>query len=288
MTGRRNNSDRTSVLGKPTCGCCRHSDETTGSCHRGDHPMIRIRRSDERGHADHGWLDARHTFSFARYYDPRFLQFGPLRVLNQDRVQPSRGFDTHGHKDMEIVTYVLEGALEHKDSMGNGSQILPGDVQLMSAGTGVTHSEYNASDVEPLHLLQMWVQPRELGTPPRYAQALIPEAARRGKLCLAVSQDAPETNRDAHPLRIGQDATLYVSLLGPGDRTTLDLGPERAAWLHVARGQITINGETLAAGDGAGVVDEPQITLHGSQDAKDGDADLVLWEVAADEDMRRA
>lgn len=233
--------------------------------------MISIRRSNERGHADHGWLDSYHTFSFADYYDPDFMQFGVLRVINQDQVHPGKGFGTHGHKDMEIVSYVLDGVLEHKDSMGTGSQMRPGDVQLMSAGSGVTHSEFNASPTEPLHFLQMWVFPREKNSEPRYEQKAYSEEERRGRLRLVVSPDGEDGS-----LTIDQDARLFASLLGPGDRVEHALGAGRSAWIHVARGQITLNGQELGAGDGAAIRDAKQLSIEGVEDAE-----FVLWEVGA-------
>jgi len=233
--------------------------------------MIDIRRSEERGHANHGWLDAYHTFSFAEYYDPDFMHFGPLRVINQDRVEQARGFGAHGHRDMEIVTYVLSGVLEHKDSMGNGSQMRPGDVQLMSAGSGVTHSEFNASSEEQLHLLQMWVFPRKKGTEPRYEQEAFSEEERRGQLRLVVSPDGERGS-----LTIDQDARLYASLLAPGERAEHALGDDRSAWIHVARGRVTLNGAELGPGDGASIRDEARLVLEGLEDAE-----LVLWELPA-------
>lgn len=233
--------------------------------------MVSIRRSEDRGHADHGWLQTAHTFSFAHYFDPNFMNFGPLRVLNQDRVAPGKGFGTHGHRDMEIVSYVLEGVMEHKDSMGNGSRMHPGEVQLMSAGSGVQHSEFNGSDEEPLHFLQMWVIPRERGTTPRYEQRVFSEDERRGKLCLVVSPDGADGS-----LTIGQDARLFTGLLGVGESTTFELDEGRDAWLHVARGSVNLNGEELRTGDGAGVQAESQLTLEGVDDAE-----VVLWELAS-------
>ena len=230
--------------------------------------MITIRRSDERGHADHGWLDARHTFSFAEYMDPRFMGYGVLRVLNQDRVAPGRGFGMHGHRDMEIVTYLLEGVLEHKDSMGNGAQMRPGEVQFMSAGAGVMHSEFNASETEPLHLLQMWVLPARPGGEPRYEQTAFPEEERRGKLRLVVSPDG----RDGS-LTIGQDARMYAGLLNGDETASHDFGDDRCGWLHVARGSLRLNGEELGPGDGAAIEGEA-MTLDGG----DG-AEFVLWEM---------
>ena len=182
--------------------------------------MIRIRRSDDRGYADHGWLKTYHTFSFANYHAPEFMGFGVLRVINQDRVQPAHGFGTHSHENMEIVTYVLEGVLEHKDSLGGGSQLRPGEVQLMSAGTGVTHSEFNASTAEELEFLQMWVLPERRDTVPRYEQRFFPESDRRGRLCPVISP----CGRDGS-ISIGQDVTLYASLLAERDRVRHDLDP---------------------------------------------------------------
>lgn len=231
--------------------------------------MIHIRRSEDRGHANHGWLDSYHTFSFADYYDPDFLGFGHLRVVNQDLVEPGKGFATHGHKDMEIVSYVLEGVLEHKDSMGNGSQMRRGEVQLMSAGTGVTHSEFNASESDPLRFLQMWIYPQERSTRPRYEQKAYSEEERRGGLRLVVSPDGADGS-----LTIGQDAKLYASLLAPGDRAEHALAPGRIAWLQVAGGRVKLNGEELDAGDGAAIRDEDKVVLEGV-----ADAELVLWEL---------
>jgi len=233
--------------------------------------MLTIRRSDERGHADHGWLDTYHTFSFADYFDPDHMGFGVLRVLNQDRVAPGHGFPRHGHRDMEIVSYVLEGTLEHKDSMGNGSQMRPGEVQLMSAGTGVLHSEYNASRTEPLHFLQMWILPARNGTTPRYEQRVFPEAERRGRLRLVVAPDGAEG-----ALTIGQDVRLWAGMLDGAERISRGLSPGRSAWLHVARGGLTLNGESLEAGDGAALRDEPRLELTGGRGAE-----LVLWELPA-------
>lgn len=233
--------------------------------------MITVRRSDDRGHANHGWLEARHTFSFADYFDPDFVQFGLLRVLNQDRVQPGQGFGTHGHRDMEIVTYVLEGELEHKDSMGNGSRILPGEVQLMSAGTGVTHSEFNGSSTESLHLLQMWVLPREQGTAPRYEQKSF-EDELQGALRLVVDPDGADG-----ALTIGQDARLRAGRLATGENATYELPAGRMAWLHLARGRLRVEEVELAGGDGAAIRDEASLELASLEDS-----DLVLWELPAE------
>ena len=233
--------------------------------------MIDIRRSAERGHADHGWLKSAHTFSFADYYDADFMHFGPLRVINQDHVEPSQGFQTHGHKDMEIVSYVLDGVLEHKDSMGNGSQMRPGDVQLMSAGSGVTHSEFNASSEDPVHFLQMWIFPRTKNTQPRYEQKAFTEDERRSQLRLVVSPDGADGS-----LSIDQDARLYASLLDQGQTAEHTLGSDRIAWLHVARGTVRLNGQELAAGDGAAIRDEQDLQLEGVHDAE-----FVVWELPA-------
>lgn len=232
--------------------------------------MIAVRRSAERGHFDHGWLDTYHTFSFADYHDPDFMGFRTLRVINQDVVHANRGFGTHGHRDMEIVTYVLRGLLQHRDSMGNGSQIRPGEVQLMSAGTGVTHSEFNGSPDEELELLQMWVLPAREGTQPRYEQKEFSDAERRDRLRLVVSPDGAEGS-----LTIGQDARLYAGLLAPGARARHAIAPGRAAWLHVASGRVLVNGIELGPGDGAAIQGERALELEGREEA-----DLVLWELA--------
>jgi len=218
--------------------------------------MLSIRKSAERGHARHGWLESRHTFSFADYRDPRFMGFRQLRVLNEDRVQPGQGFGAHAHRDMEIVTWVLAGALEHKDSLGNGSIIHPGDVQRMSAGTGVTHSELNPSLTELVHFLQIWIVPERDGGAPSYEQKHFDAASRTGGLRLVASRDG----RDGS-VRLQQDASLYAALLPTGGRTRHQLAPGRGAWVQAARGTLDVNGISLAAGDGAALVDEPEITL---------------------------
>ncbi|MHC4844621.1 MAG: pirin family protein [Planctomycetota bacterium] len=225
--------------------------------------MITIRRAADRGHADHGWLLAKHTFSFADYRDPRHTRFRTLRVLNEDVVQPGRGFGTHPHADMEILTWVLSGALEHEDSMGNGSTIRPGEAQRMSAGTGVTHSEFNPSGSEPVHLLQIWIFPRQKGLPPGYEQRAFPEETRRGRLALIASPDGADGS-----VTLQQDARVHAGLLAPGDTVTHELLPGRGAWVHVARGAIDLDGERLAAGDGAAVEDVQAITLAGVEDAE--------------------
>ncbi|MDP2316835.1 MAG: pirin family protein [Pseudomonadota bacterium] len=212
--------------------------------------MTTIRRSQDRGHADHGWLDSYHTFSFADYYDPRHMGFRSLRVINEDRVAPGGGFPTHRHRDMEIVSYVLEGALEHKDSMGTGSVIRPGDVQRMSAGTGVAHSEYNASKTEGVHFLQVWVMPDRPGHTPGYEQKHFDAASKRGRLRLVASSDGRDGSVTIH-----QDATIHAGLFDGAERAEHTLAPGRAAWVHVARGAISVNGERLTAGDAAAVGD---------------------------------
>lgn len=225
--------------------------------------MFAIRHASERGHADHGWLDSYHTFSFASYYDPKHMGFSNLRVINDDTVAPGGGFATHGHTDMEIISYVLEGALEHKDSMGNGSVIRPGDVQRMSAGTGVRHSEYNHSPVEPVHFLQIWLEPNKLGVEPEYDQQHFPAAQRRGRLVLFVSPDGRFGSIATH-----QDALLYGTLLEAGDVLEHSLETGRRAYMHVARGQISVNGQTLNQGDGLAIEDPPVLRFEGVEAAE--------------------
>ena len=225
--------------------------------------MMKIRRSHERGHADHGWLDTRFTFSFADYFDPEHVQFRTLRVMNDDRVAGGGGFPTHPHRDMEIVTYVLEGALEHRDSMGNGSVIKPGDVQYMSAGTGVTHSEFNASETEPVHLYQIWMFPEKKGLKPQYDQKNFSAAEKRGKLRLVASPDG----RDGS-VKIRQDNDLYVTVLGSGESVKHQIESDRHAYVQVARGSVKLNGEKLEAGDGAALSEEKVVELTGVNDAE--------------------
>ena len=232
--------------------------------------MITLRRAGERGHFDHGWLNTYHTFSFADYYDPAHMGFRALRVINQDIVQPKEGFPTHPHRDMEIVTYVLEGALEHKDSMGNGGVIRPGEVQRMSAGTGLTHSEYNHSGSEPVHFLQVWIQPDESGFAPSYDQKVFAADKLRGRLRLVASRAGREGSVSYHT-----DTDLYATLLAPGQTVTHPLRPGRHAWLHVARGAVKMNGQELAVGDGAAVSGEPVLTL-----AATDHAELLLFDLA--------
>jgi len=218
--------------------------------------MINLRKSHDRGHADHGWLDSFHTFSFADYYDPREMGYGPLRVINEDRVAPGAGFPTHPHRDMEILTYVLSGALEHRDSMGNGGIIRAGDVQRMSAGTGVTHSEFNASDEEPVHFLQIWIEPERAGTPPGYAQRFYPAEEKRARWRLIASRDG----RDGS-LAIRQDAAVYAALLDPDQTLTYSLAPKRRAYLHLARGRASLNGYPIESGDGAKISGSDTLNL---------------------------
>jgi redox-sensitive bicupin YhaK (pirin superfamily) len=220
--------------------------------------MLTIRRSDERGRANHGWLDSRHTFSFADYSDPAHMGFRALRVINEDRVQPGQGFGTHPHRDMEIVSYVLEGALQHRDSMGTGSVIRPGDLQRMSAGTGVTHSEYNASKSEPVHFLQIWLNPGERGIAPSYEQKTFPPDDRRGRLRLVASPDGREGSVTLHT-----DALIHGGTFTEGESAGLALGPARHAWVQVTRGRVRVNGLDLASGDGAALSEEPAVRIEG-------------------------
>ncbi|HYS56237.1 MAG TPA: pirin family protein [Thermoanaerobaculia bacterium] len=230
--------------------------------------MIQIRKAEDRGHFDHGWLSTYHTFSFADYYDPECMGFRALRVINEDRVEPGRGFGTHSHRDMEIVTYVLEGELEHRDSMGTGSVIRPGEVQRMSAGTGVMHSEVNPSRSNAVHLLQIWILPDRQGIRPEYEQKTFPSYERDGKLRLVASHDGADGS-----LTIHQDAKLFAATLRNGESIRYDLPPGRYAWLQVARGTVEVNGQKLGAGDGAAVEDEKTLTLKGQ------DAEVLLFDL---------
>ncbi|HEY1329675.1 MAG TPA: pirin family protein [Casimicrobiaceae bacterium] len=225
--------------------------------------MIAYRRSAERGHAQHGWLDSFHSFSFADYYDPGHMGFGPLRVINEDRVQPGMGFGTHGHRDMEIISYVLDGELSHKDSMGNGSAIVPGDVQRMSAGRGVLHSEFNPSADRPVHFLQIWIEPGAKGIRPSYEQKRIDAAAKRGRLALIASPDGRDGSVTIH-----QDAMLYATLLDGSERVVHDVAPGRRAYVHVARGRVALDGEMLEAGDAAKLEGPATIALADGEDAE--------------------
>ncbi len=224
--------------------------------------MIRVRRSDERGHAQHGWLDSYHTFSFADYYDPEHMGFRDLRVINEDRVQPGRGFGRHPHRDMEIVSYVVEGALEHADSLGTGSVIRAGDVQRMSAGSGVVHSEYNPSPTEEVRFLQIWILPERDGLPPSYDQRSFPTSAAE-KVQLVVSPDGR-----AGSLAVHQDVRIFLARLGAGDSGEVDLGRGRYAWVQVVRGSVEANGESLAQGDGAALSGESAVRLRAAADSE--------------------
>jgi quercetin 2,3-dioxygenase len=225
--------------------------------------MVSIRRSAERGHANHGWLDSYHSFSFADYYDPQHMGFSTLRVINEDYVAPGTGFGTHPHRDMEIITYILAGELEHKDSMGNGSVIRPGDVQRMSAGTGVLHSEFNPSPDRQVHLLQIWIQPNRRGVEPGYEQKRFEDAEKRGRLRLVASPDGAEGSVTIH-----QNARVYAGLIDGADRVEHTLAAGRTAYVHVARGTVTVNGNPLAAGDALKAEGESRITLEAGRDAE--------------------
>lgn len=225
--------------------------------------MKELRRSEDRGHANHGWLDSFHSFSFADYHDPDHMGFGPLRVINEDRVQPGMGFGTHGHRDMEIISYVLEGSLEHKDSMGNGSVIRPGNVQRMSAGTGVRHSEYNPSEREGVHFLQIWIEPAARGIAPGYEEKHFDAASKRGRLRLIASPDGRDGSVTLH-----QDALVYAALLDGAESATLGLAPGRRAYVHVARGEVSANGQLLRAGDALKVTGEPAIRLESGHESE--------------------
>lgn len=225
--------------------------------------MLTIRRSAERGHANHGWLDSFHTFSFANYYDPGHMGFGALRVINDDRIAAGRGFGTHGHRDMEIITYVLDGAIAHKDSMGSGSTIQPGNVQRMSAGRGVMHSEFNPRADQETHLLQIWIEPDVTGIAPEYEEKAFSDEQKRGRLQALVSGDGIDGS-----MKIHQNVRLYAGLFDGDESATLDLAPGRRAWVHVARGSVVANGIELAAGDAVAITDETRVALSGGTDAE--------------------
>ena len=225
--------------------------------------MTEVRRSTERGHAQHGWLDSFHSFSFADYYDPVHMGFGPLRVINEDRVQPAQGFGTHGHRDMEIISYVLDGGLAHKDSMGNGSVIRPGDVQRMSAGTGVRHSEFNASEVDPVHFLQIWIEPATRGIAPSYEEKRFDADSKRGRLRLVASPDGAEGSVTIH-----QDARLYASILDGGDRVEHSVEPGRRAYVHVIKGDVDVGGQRLGSGDALKVTHAGLVVLEKARAAE--------------------
>jgi len=225
--------------------------------------MLTVRKAAARGHANHGWLDTWHTFSFADYHDPREMGFGALRVINDDKVEPGQGFGMHGHRDMEIITYVLDGALEHKDSMGNGSIIRPGDVQRMSAGTGVRHSEFNPSREERVHLLQIWIEPRIMGVRPSYEEKKFGAQEKKGRLRLIASPDGRDGSVTIH-----QDANVYAALLDGKDAVAHRLAPARRAYVHVARGAVKVNGVELKGGDGAKIAEESEIEFSGAKQAE--------------------
>ncbi len=232
--------------------------------------MITLRPSAERGRSELDWLSSRFTFSFAEYHDPRHMGFRSLRVINEDRVEPGTGFPTHGHRDMEIITYIVEGALQHKDSLGTGSVIRPGEVQRMTAGTGVSHSEYNPSRVEPVHLLQIWILPERQGLTPSYEQRAFPSTEMQGRLRLVASRDGREGSVTVH-----QDAQLFAAHLADGDEVVHPLARGRHAWLQVVAGTLTLNGKPLAEGDGAAVSDEPRLDLRAAEPAE-----LLLFDLS--------
>ncbi|MGD1943492.1 MAG: pirin family protein [Leptolyngbyaceae cyanobacterium] len=234
--------------------------------------MITVRSGSDRGKANFGWLDSRHTFSFGNYYDPTHMGFGTLRVINEDKVTPAQGFSTHGHRDMEIISYVLSGELAHKDNIGNGSIIRPGDVQRMSAGTGILHSEYNASDTDPVHFLQIWVLPEQTGIEPSYEQTYFAPDEKQGRLRLVGSRDGREGSVTIH-----QDLNLYATNLNAQATVTHSLTPGRVIWVHVARGAVNLNGHALTAGDGAAIADEATLTLTGTSD----DSEVLVFDMAA-------
>ena len=233
--------------------------------------MTEIRRAGERGYADHGWLKSYHSFSFADYFDPAHVEFGPLRVINEDRVVPGAGFGTHGHRDMEIISYVLEGELAHKDSMGNGSVIRPGDVQRMSAGTGVRHSEYNHAKDRTTHFLQIWIEPNVTGIEPSYEEKRFSDADKQGRLRLVASPDGADGS-----VRIHQDARLFVSRLAPGQAVSADLAPGRLGYLHLVRGAVAVNGHRLDGGDAAKIGDEARLEI-----GAESDSELLLFDLPA-------
>ena len=234
--------------------------------------MITIRPSQERGRANFGWLDSKHTFSFGSYYDPNQMGFSDLRVINEDQVQPGQGFGTHSHKDMEIISYVLKGELEHKDSIGNGSVIRPGEVQRMSAGTGIAHSEFNASNSDLVHFLQIWIIPERTGIQPSYEQKNFPLAERQGKLKLVASADGRDGSVTIH-----QDASLYVAVLNQGDHITYNTNSNRSLWLQVARGAVKVNDKVLNTGDGAAVTQETELELVATADKT---TEILLFDLA--------
>ena len=233
--------------------------------------MSRIRRSSDRGYADHGWLKSYHSFSFADYYDPRHIEFGPLRVINEDRVAAGAGFGTHSHRDMEIISYVLEGELAHRDSLGNGSTIRPGDVQRMSAGRGIQHSEFNPSNSNPVHFLQIWIQPSQRGVPASYEEKRFDDVEKRARLRLIASPDRADGSVFIH-----QDVRVYAGLFDGAEAGTLGIGPGRGVYVHVARGSINVNGEALDTGDAVELTDTRELRLSEGRNAEALVFDLPL------------
>lgn len=231
--------------------------------------MLTLRKSEERGHANHGWLNTYHSFSFANYFDPDYMGFGVLRVINEDVVQPARGFGTHPHRDMEIITYILEGSLEHKDSMGNGSIIKPGDVQRMTAGTGITHSEFNPSKTEPVHLLQIWIIPEKNGLTPSYEQKHFTQQQKHNNLCLIASPDGREES-----VKVYQNINLYATVLDAGKTLQIDMQRHRQAWVQIVRGEVIVNGVLISAGDGVAIGEETSLKIE----AKNA-AELLLFDL---------
>lgn len=233
--------------------------------------MLAIRRAEDRGTANLGWLSSQHTFSFGHYYDPQHMGVGPLRVINEDRVRPGAGFDTHGHRDMEIISYVLDGALEHRDSIGTGSVIRPGEVQRMSAGTGIRHSEFNHSNEHAVHFLQIWIVPERDGLEPSYEQRAFAASEKRGRLRLVGSRDGRDGSVTIH-----QDVNLYAGQFDAGESARLDLPRGRSAWVQVARGEVEVNGERLKAGDGATIAGVDAIDIEGREDGE-----VLVFDMAA-------
>ncbi len=262
--------DALALAGASALGAACAPAERAAAPRKDRRTMITLRRAEERGHANHGWLDSHHTFSFANYHDPAHMGFRALRVINDDRVAPGRGFGTHPHRDMDIISYVLDGALEPRASMGTGSVITPGDVQRMSAGRGVTHSEFNGSREAPVHFLQNWLLPAARGITPSYEQKTFAADEKRGRLRLVASPDGAEGSVTIHT-----DARLYASVLRRGESARLALNPGRHAWVHVARGTVTVNGHALRAGDAAAFSDEGEVTLEG-----DGEGEALLFDLA--------
>ena len=236
--------------------------------------MITIRPKNERGIANFGWLDSRHTFSFGSYYDPNHMGFANLRVINEDKVIPAQGFGTHGHQDMEIISYVLSGKLAHKDSMGNGSVLRPGYVQRMSAGTGVRHSEFNASDSNPVHFLQIWIMPDEAGLEPSYEEKIFAPDKKQGKLRLVGSPDGRDGSVTIH-----QDVNLYLASLNKDDRLTHEIADNRVAWLQVTKGAILLGDRTLEAGDGAAIMDEQKIAIAHAHTEENSETEILLFDM---------